>query len=316
MKGLFCKVSIISLALSFACTVNADNIEQDVPITAVKLHPYSAVITRSQEIQFPAGQHQLIIGNLPQNIDPARLVLSIPDAAVRMGSLSIDESNSGSLTSENEQLLESELLVLFDARQVILDEITTANTELQLLSALATGGSEAGIRPTVNAEELANLIAVIGTSSNQARARIRDAGIQQRTVDEQIRVKQFELRQIATGSVVNSTVTAQLEVSSAVIVTVELSYPVANAWWEWLYEARLDTDHHTLSFFRQAVITQNTGEDWDKVDLILTTANPQMNTATPILESSFVDIREVVESVIVASSDISTSIFEFSDTGT
>lgn len=308
--SLYRFVASALVILLFSTLVAADDIEINLPISSATVHPYSAVITRSRVIQLPEGEHRLLIANLPANINPARLLLSIPNDNVRLGSLDIDQTSTGLLASNLEQRLQGELELLQDSRKIITDAIDTANVELTFVSSLASGGGQASVKPSVDSDEISSLLAIIRTSSDQARARIRDAEIALRELDLEIRAKEFELRRVATMRIISSTVTAQLVVDSNVEVTVSLSYPEINAAWHWLYEARLDTESNTLTLFRQAVITQNSGEDWINIDLTLTTADLREGATTPELGSSFVGIYEPVGGSIAGLAGSGNRIFD------
>jgi len=280
----------LALASVSVHNVLADDIETSLPITAATVHPYTAVVSRQKQISLPAGEHRLSITGIPAHVDPGRLQLSIPGNTVRLGSLDVQQDHAGSLITEKEKQLQNELQSLQDSRREITDTIETAKTELQLLASLASGGSNAAVKPTVASNELANLISTIGKGSDEARTRIRDADKQLRDLDKQIEQKQFELDQVSTNRVVTSTITAQIQVTSATDAPVTLIYPENNAGWSWLYEARLNTDEKTLGLFRQAVVRQGSGEDWTNIELTLTTADQRRGTTTPVLNSQFIDV--------------------------
>ncbi len=56
-----------------------------------------------------------------------------------------------------------------------------------------------------------------------------------------------------------------------------VSYKVAEAGWDWIYQARLDTTKSSFCSNRQGSVTQRSGEDWKNVELTLTTALPADN---------------------------------------
>lgn len=290
------------IGLLTALTAQAAVIEAELPITAVTVHPRTAVITRTDEIDLPAGNHQLVINGLPQNLDPSRLQLAIADDNVRLGSLEVTQAHTGDLVTERERQLREALQALKDTRREITDGIDSAKTELQLLTSIASGGDQGAVKPTVNSNELASLISTIGEGSEAARRRIRESEVSLRELDKEIEQKQFELDQVATNRVVRSLATAQLQMAEAVTASVAITYPENNAGWRWLYEARLNTETSELGFFRQASVTQGTGDDWTNVALTLTTADPRRGASTPQLRPIFVDIQrqqELAEEVVV-----------------
>lgn len=65
---------------------------------------------------------------------------------------------------------------------------------------------------------------------------------------------------------------------------------VRNALWKPLYDLRaIITEKKTeITIHYRANITQRTGEDWNNVDLTLSTASPQLGSAIPVLQPEYV----------------------------
>ncbi len=261
----------------------------ELPVDSVTVYPRTAIVTRLGEVDVPAGSTTLMIENLPMGLDPARLQLSIADSSVQFDTLRIEESHQGQATNAQENELRDRLQALDDDRQVILDRIETAQSELRLLESLGQSG-EAGVRPTIDGAGLAELINVMSDSSARARERIRNASVELRNLDRQIEQLRFDLEQVATQQSVSSRLRVSLRSEAAVSTVISVAYPQNNASWSWLYEARLDTAAPSLSLLRQAAVVQGSGEDWNDVLLTLSTSTPHINTTTPELGPLFVDI--------------------------
>ncbi|MEX0902860.1 MAG: mucoidy inhibitor MuiA family protein [Pseudohongiellaceae bacterium] len=268
----------------------AQDIELELPVDRVTVHPRSAVVTRSGQVQIPAGGSTLVITNLPANLDPGRLQLTIDDSAVSFSNLELREAHQGDVTNEREDLLQEQLQSLQDTRGEITDRIDTAQSELDLLASLTDNGGSSGVRPTINGPELEELITVVSQNASAARERIRLARIELRDIDRRIAQVEFELSQVATRERVTSQVRLNLQTETPTSTAIALSYPRENASWSWLYEGRLDTGNQELNLVRQAAVAQGTGEDWTDVALTLTTADAYRNTRTPEMTPLFVDI--------------------------
>jgi uncharacterized protein (TIGR02231 family) len=277
------------LALLHSAPAWAADIDLSLPIDAVTVYLSGAEVTRRGTSNLPAGEHRLIISNLPPGIDPARLNLQILDTSVRLGSLQLEEIHTGDLVSEAELALQAELDDLLDRQMAINDEIAAANTQLKLLESLAAGGG--GSAEVPSGSELTALLQTLSTASGAARAVIRASNQQLRVLEREIEQKRFELSQVATRQRSQNAVTVSISVGNAVNTAVSLSYPVTNAGWNWLYEARLDTDSRRLELQRKVSVAQVTGEDWNNVAMTITTARPSANTQTPQLGSLLVDFR-------------------------
>jgi uncharacterized protein (TIGR02231 family) len=71
-----------------------------------------------------------------------------------------------------------------------------------------------------------------------------------------------------------------------------VTYQVAGAGWQPVYEAGLDTRRGQLSLTRAALVQQVTGENWDRVALRLATSRPQQATQAPEAESWWIDLHD------------------------
>ncbi len=296
VEQLFCTrrsiltfTGMIGLMLSISSV--ADDLGVASSIDQVTIFPSGAEVTRVGSVTIPAGEHRLIIQNLPAAIDAARLQLNIRSENVRIGTLQLDESHAGDLVGDEERRLQAELELLQFERQEVVDRIEAANTQLQLLASLATG-SVGGQQTSLGVDELTALLQTLSTSSMQARAVIREANRELAGLEQEIEQKRFELSQVATRRRTEQVLTVAVTAESAITTDVAVTYPVNQARWSWLYEARLETENRNLNLERKVSVSQGSGEDWNDVKVTITTARPNQNTRTPQLESLLVDLYQ------------------------
>ena len=76
-----------------------------------------------------------------------------------------------------------------------------------------------------------------------------------------------------------------VEISSGVEVsaTFTLTYFVGNAGWLPAYDLRAKSTSQPIELLMKAMVTNNTGEDWNKVDLSLSSGNPTLGGVMPAL---------------------------------
>jgi uncharacterized protein (TIGR02231 family) len=73
-------------------------------------------------------------------------------------------------------------------------------------------------------------------------------------------------------------------------ITIELNYLVNNANWQQQYNLRADAQDSKVLVEYNAVVNQTSGEDWNSVVLSLSTAEPTMVSAAPVLEPMVVSL--------------------------
>ncbi len=106
-----------------------------------------------------------------------------------------------------------------------------------------------------------------------------------------------ELAKIATARKATTEVRATIEASVEVTVPVSLEYRVVDAGWDWLYEARLDTQSQADVAVPSASIRQGSGEDWVNAEVSVTTAKPRQNAGTPPVKSVFLRLQDYAPSL-------------------
>jgi uncharacterized protein (TIGR02231 family) len=102
--------------------------------------------------------------------------------------------------------------------------------------------------------------------------------------------------------------TAHLEADLAIAETGEyelaFDYVVPNAFWRPYHQAQLQMGENSqLTFRTDGCIWQNTGEDWDNVDLVFSTARASLGTEPPLLTDDWLNIREKAKKIAVEMRD-------------
>jgi uncharacterized protein (TIGR02231 family) len=278
---------LCSTAAAFAADVPAE-----LRVDRVTVYREGAVVTRSGEVDIPAGSHRLVIKGLPASIEAKTLRVAVASPAVRLGGIEVARLNEGKFASEAERELRQRIEASNDQRQVVQDEIATAQLQLKLLESLAASPAGSPTKASVDGGNLGSVLATMATNSSAARRRVRDANLQLRAIDRELERLKADLAKVATHSKQSTEIYTALEASAAATATVSVSYTVADAGWQWIYEARLDTKTKRVTLERQGQVQQGSGEDWKNVEVTLTTALPSNDIATPVVGSLFVNLEE------------------------
>lgn len=294
MYSTRCLAAASFAALTFlpALATYAADLAATLRIDQVTVYPQTAAVVRRGEVTVPAGSHRLIIRGLPDPVDPASLRLSASSRVVRLGGIEIEKIVATEFASEAERGLRQKLTQLLDRRAEVQDEVPTAEQQLKLIDAIASAPVDRDAKLVIDGASLSTTLSTISSGAAAARAKIRAAKVAIRDLDEQIEAIKAELGKVSTERKNSTEVRAVIEANTAVTVPISLEYRVTDAGWEWLYEARLDTQSKKMSLGRQAAIRQGSGEDWRDVEVTVTTAKPRINAGTPAIQSLFVRLTE------------------------
>lgn len=280
------------LVLFSVSTGNAADLAATLTIDQVTVYPKTAAVVRRGEVTVPPGSHRLIIRGLPDPLDAGSIRMSAGSRAVRLGGIEIEKIVATEFVSEAEGALRKKLIELTDRRAAIQDDVPTAEQQLKLIDAIASAPVEKDAKLVIDGQSLSTTLSTISSGAAAARAKIRAATIAIRDLDAEIEATKAELGKVATDRKNTTEVRAVIEANAQVTVPVSLEYRVADAGWEWLYEARLDTQSKKLSLGRQAAIQQGSGEDWRNAEVTVTTAKPRTDAGTPAIHSLFLRLRD------------------------
>jgi uncharacterized protein (TIGR02231 family) len=110
--------------------------------------------------------------------------------------------------------------------------------------------------------------------------------IEIRSLRKQINALERELRNI-TGPArkVKRVIEVDLEILEAADFNLEISYLVGGAFWQPIYDARVNFETAKVELASYAIIKQNTGEKWENIKLSVSTAKPAIGGRMPYVDS-------------------------------
>jgi uncharacterized protein (TIGR02231 family) len=283
-------------ATTFLTPVQAAEIDAQSRIDAVTVYPQGAEITRIAEVSIAAGEHTLVLDDLPGEIDPQSIrVEGEAGDAVEIGSV---DSRVVHVTSEVEtagrrRQIEDTIETLRDETASLDQILQNVEYQRELIQDLArkpfTVGNPAEKELRVDSAELGNLFDLVAGRLQALDRTALDARIRKRAIEKEIGDLQKQLGELAPRQVVKAVVTVNLNSAADTAGTFRVKYRVHNAGWRPFYDARLDMPEDgtepTLALVRRAEIVQNTTESWDGVGLTLSTARPVGATQVPELSS-------------------------------
>jgi hypothetical protein len=258
-------------------------------ITNVTVYPNSALVTREVEVPAEAGSFELVVTQLPPHVVNSSLYSEGSDG-VRVLTTRFRTRPVKEDTREEVRKLEDELKKLQQNAQKIQAEMNACQQNVALLGKLENFTAAS----TQNATEKGKLdsdatIALANFLMKDRSEKTREmVSLQQQlqTNSEQMEFVQRKLREMTAGS-------SKTERDAIIVVDktnagpakVKLNYLVDTAAWRPQYKLRAGKDlKDPVQVEYLAAIVQQTGEDWQGVNLVLSTAQPMLNAAPPELQ--------------------------------
>lgn len=282
--------AIASFLILLPSALWADDIPLTSTVNAVTLYPQGGTVTRQVDFTAPAGQHSLILTDLPQNTPLAAVRVAVEGAT--MGSVTArsdyvpprDPETSAAIDAARDKVegLEQSLRDGEAAVEAIRQEEEAAQARIGFLSQLGKGEAVAGM----DAAGLRDLVAMIGEESLAARQAALDARQRAGAADRALKDlrKDLEQARVALRALVpQDTPRAMLAVAINTEQPAEgqvtVTYTIPEAGWQPVYDLKLARDTGDLQIERGAFIRQATGENWQDIALTLSTSRPSDQTA-------------------------------------
>ena len=152
--------SLLALSLlAIPAALWADDLPVDSEVTSVTVFPQGATLTREGDFAVPAGQHQLILTDMPL-IDPASLRLSAPGLTI--GAIRYRDDFTPPLTPEVNAAIEAA------EAEVERLERAVMRTEAEARQAIRMAVGAASLKIHLPAEIAADMTTRIGEQATQA----------------------------------------------------------------------------------------------------------------------------------------------------
>lgn len=290
--GSYLKFSVLAVIILFPLLATAGEIPR-IPfsprITSVTVYPDRAMTRRTATVELKQGNYLIGISPLPALMhDDTIRVDGRGTAVATITGMEIKRSFLDQTPEKRARELEEEIKKLqrvlagLDARKGglaaqkgFIDSIKLAWGE-RISKELAVG------KPTT--ADLDEALNFIGNGITAAEEKSLDLEMEKAKVKEKIDALTSELEAgRGTARKEAKTVEVTVEVAKAGSLTLELSGVVSHAGWEPAYDARLAGDAKSVEFTFKGQVRQQTGEDWNNVDLYLSTARPAIGGNPPSL---------------------------------
>ncbi|WP_294536991.1 mucoidy inhibitor MuiA family protein [uncultured Rhodoblastus sp.] len=279
------------LALCAAAPARAADIDAASRIDTVTLYPDAALVTRSADVDLPAGTSRLVFHALPGGIDPGSLRVSGEgDQKILLGAVDARKAPAPVSDSALEMQLKK-LRVERDEAQVKIDALDGKQAMMKRFSHAnpeKLGADGKALKP----EDWPQVWEVIGVALEKIGLDLRAARAAVAEIDARIKALETA-RPTPSFAGPARDVAVEVEAPAAGKFRLVLNYRVPGARWTPAYDARLDSGGKDgkphLELSRRALISQTTGEDWSNVSLVLAAFPATGGTEAPQVTPRIVD---------------------------
>lgn len=244
-------------------------------IARVTVYPGSATVERVAKV--PAGARSITLGCLPASLDAQSLQINA-DPAVRVGEFNV-RTEDRDVVAACASPLDGRIRELEDQIAAVKAEATSLQLVDGYLKNVATGGmgyagteTPAGRLQATTPAQITATADALRKSAQESQTRAHQLQRKQEALELALKPLAAERERTANqrAQVVSVTVTLATDREAEL----RLSYQVRGTGWQPTYRATLDAAKPSVLLERQALVAQNSGEDWSNVQLTLSTGQP------------------------------------------
>jgi len=250
-----------------------------------------AMVERSGRVRIPEGDGKIFVAYLPQNIDKNSIRASAK-ANVKL-KLSSIEIHFVKHTPESIKAIKDSIQEIDDRlAELRIQEEGLKIRDKFLLSVANLGGSVPNDKHLIiipeNLKSTSEFLKTELTSKAEEQTSI---SVERRELNKKRRELNERLMNLTGGKAGRGyRVEIPYKSKTAGTAEVEIKYITYNTIWFPKYDARYNEESGKVELSYYGVVKQSTGEDWDNIDLVLSTAQPHLGLDPPFLSTWYLRI--------------------------
>ncbi|EAZ96977.1 hypothetical protein FBBAL38_06120 [Flavobacteria bacterium BAL38] len=283
------KILVFTLCYFSAITFAQKPIFTSAKIKSATIYSNSAELNHTAPVTLPSGTSEIVIKNVADYINentiqigaPANVtVLSVQFTRNFISEYEIDESNP-----VIKKVRDSIVLIEKEMGKIANEKVSYSKTIDLLDKNQNVAGQNSGLNVTeliklvdyyrTKRNELSNLVDVLYEKENKLKDKLTK-------LNSKLELNTKKQEKTSQGKLV-----LQVMSNVASSVNFDINYITANASWSPFYDLRADNINSPINLMYKAKVIQNTGIDWKKVKLTLSSGNPNQNNTAPILQAWF-----------------------------
>lgn len=283
------KILLITLLCFSAITFAQKPIFTTAKIKSATVYSNSAELLQSASVTLPSGTSEIVIKNVADYVNentiqigaPANVtVLSVQFTRNFISEYEIDESNP-----MIKRVRDSIAIIEKEMGKIANEKVSYSKTIDLLDKNQNVAGQNSGLNVTelmklvdyyrAKRNELSNLVDVLIEKENKLKDKLSN-------LNSKLELNTQKQEKTSQGKLV-----IQVMTDAASSVNLDINYLTNNASWSPFYDLRADNINSPINLMYKAKVVQNTGIDWKKVKLTLSSGNPNQNNTAPILQAWF-----------------------------
>jgi uncharacterized protein (TIGR02231 family) len=261
----------------------------------------AAELAQTASLTLPAGASEIVIKNVAVNLNENSVQIGAPASvtvlSVQFTNNYISEYDVDSKSPALKIVRDSIVLI----QKEILKVTNLINSENKTIQLLDKNQQISGVNSGLNVTELMKMVDYYKNKQVEIANNINALSEKQQKLNESLKKLNNKLEVNANKEEKTSSGKLILQVmnQTAGIIPFDISYLTNNATWTPFYDLRAESVTSPINMMYKGQVVQNTGIDWKKVKLTLSSGIPNQNNQAPILSSWFLANQVYNDAVVV-----------------
>ncbi len=284
MRKIVCLLLFVPV-ISWAQKPNEINVKSQ--IKKVKLFLTAGEMTHSTEVKLLKGRNKLVFSGISAFADPQSIQFSanqnykLVSVSTEMDFMAAEQFNP------KISKLKDSLDLLKDNHQLNIDINNSYQAELAVLN---TNRDLKGNTQNLTVTQIKEAAEFYRNRTLEINRQITKLNKEKNVLNNQIELLRFQLTELNFNENQRSNqVIVLVDCDASVNANCNLSYLVSDCGWAATYDLAATDLNQKINLKYKARIYNNTGNAWDNVDLILSTADPKLSASQPNLQPWYLD---------------------------
>lgn len=283
--AFFCAIPLLMIAQA----TNHQIIKSE--IKKVRLFLTSGEFQHEQTIKLSKGRNKLIFPGISAYADPQSIQF-VGEGKYRIVSVSTEmDFMAAEQFNPRIKVLQDSLESLKDKHQANIDQIDAFQMESQLMKANMKLGGQGQNLTTAQIKEAGEYYRTRTLEINKSLSKLNK---EQQRYNSMIENTRFQLVELNFHENQRSNqVIVLLDIDEATSMKSNLKYLVSDCGWAASYDLSATDLNQKINLKYKAQVYNNSGSDWNNVDLVLSTGDPRLSASHPELSPWYLNYYEV-----------------------
>ena len=281
--------SLLLFASPWQAQAATRTLSADSKIVSVTVFADRAQVTRSATVSLEPGSNLVTFEGLPLLVvEDSLRVEGKGGGRARIAGITVKSVFLDRIPAKRVNELVEEIAALNRKLESIEARRSALASQRAFIDSIRVGWGEriskelGGAKPS--SADLGEAVKFVGEGIDKVEEQLYDTEAAKKPLSDRIAALKKELEQNSgNGKKELRSVTVAIEAERGMQFALDLSYLVSQASWEPSYDVRLAADGKEAELVYRAQVRQQTGEDWSKVKLALSSATPEIGGAPPEL---------------------------------